>query len=120
MKSLDLLIKIKKEGKSIVGYGAPGKGNTFLNYTGIKNDFLDYVVDRSSYKQGKYLPGTHIPIYHPDNIKTTKPDYLLILPWNLKEEIIKQNSFIRKWDGKFLIMIPEPEEIDRIEEILEK
>ena len=114
-KSLELLIKAKREGKSIVGYGAPGKGNTFLNYTGIRTDFLDYVVDRSHYKQGKYLPGTYIPIYHPNKIKETKPNYLLILPWNLKDEIMMQNSFIKEWGGKFMIMIPEPKIIDPFE-----
>lgn len=107
-KALTILIKLKNEGNTIVGYGAPGKGNTFLNYTGIKTDFLDYVVDRNTFKQGTYLPGTHIPIYDPDHIKKTKPNYVVILPWNLKNEIIKQNRFIKEWGGKFIIMIPEP------------
>jgi hypothetical protein len=107
-KALTMLIKLKNEGNTIVGYGAPGKGNTFLNYTGIKTDFLDYVVDRNTYKQGTYLPGTHIPIYAPDHIKKTKPNYVVILPWNLKNEIVKQNRFIKEWGGKFIIMIPEP------------
>src|SRR2546422_1070083 len=83
---LDFLIKAKRAGKSIAGYGAPGKGNTLLNYCGIRTDFLDYTVDRSPYKQGKYTPGTHIPICPPEKIWETKPDYVLILPWNLKEE----------------------------------
>ncbi len=107
-KALKLLIKLKDEGNIIVGYGAPGKGNTFLNYTGIRTDFLDYVVDRNKYKQGTYLPGTHIPIYDPIRIKETKPNYVIILPWNLKNEIIKQNKYITEWGGKFIIMIPEP------------
>jgi SAM-dependent methyltransferase len=107
-KALKLLIKLKDEGNIIVGYGAPGKGNTFLNYTGIRTDFLDYVVDRNKYKQGTYLPGTHIPIYDPIRIKETKPNYVVILPWNLKNEIIKQNMYITEWGGKFIIMIPEP------------
>jgi hypothetical protein len=107
-KSLLMLIKAKNQCKAIVGYGAPGKGNTFLNYCGIGPDFLDYVVDRNPHKQGKYLPGTHIPIYHPDKVKETKPDYLMILPWNLKKEIMIQNNFISDWGGKFMIMIPEP------------
>jgi SAM-dependent methyltransferase len=111
-KALSLLIKLKNEGKTIVGYGAPGKGNTFLNYTGIRTDFLDYVVDRNPYKQGTYLPGTHIPIYDPHHIKETKPNYVVILPWNLKNEILKQNEFIKEWGGKFITMIPEPMIID--------
>ena len=106
-KLLDFLISTKRQGRSIVGYGAPGKGNTLLNYCGIRSDFIDYTVDRSPYKQGKYLPGTHIPIFHPDKIRETKPDYLLILPWNFKEEIITQNSFIREWGGEFVVPIPE-------------
>lgn len=108
-KLLQFLINAKSEGKSIVGYGAPGKGNTLLNYCGIRSDFLDYTVDRSPYKQGKFLPGTHIPIFAPDKIHETKPDYLLILPWNLKDEIIKQMSYIRQWGGKFVVPIPEVE-----------
>ncbi|MFL9455829.1 MULTISPECIES: methyltransferase domain-containing protein [Nostocales] len=106
-KLLDFLIKVKREGKSIVGYGAPGKGNTLLNYCGIRTDFLDYTVDRSPYKQGLFLPGTHIPIFHPDKIQETKPDYVLILPWNLKDEIMVQMSYIRDWGGQFVVPIPE-------------
>jgi SAM-dependent methyltransferase len=104
---LSFLIKARREGKSIAGYGAPGKGNTLLNYCGIRADLLDYTVDRNPYKQGKYLPGTHIPIYHPDKIRETRPDYLLILPWNFKEEIMAQNAFIREWGGQFVVPIPE-------------
>jgi hypothetical protein len=85
---LDFLINLKRRKKSIVGYGAPGKGNTLLNYCGIRSDFLDYTVDRNPYKQGKFLPGTHIPIFHPNKIEETKPDYVLILPWNLNEPIV--------------------------------
>ncbi|MEM6403690.1 MAG: class I SAM-dependent methyltransferase, partial [Cyanobacteria bacterium P01_D01_bin.116] len=106
-KLLKFLIQAKSEGKTIVGYGAPGKGNTLLNYCGIRTDFLDYTVDRSPYKQGLYLPGTHIPIFHPDKIQETKPDYLLILPWNLKDEIMSQMAYIRDWGGKFIVPIPE-------------
>jgi len=106
-KLLEFLIKAKREGKSIAGYGAPGKGNTLLNYCGIRCDFLDYTVDRNPYKQGKFLPGTHIPICHPDKIKETKPDFVFILPWNFKDEIIKQNAFIREWGGQFVVPIPE-------------
>jgi 2-polyprenyl-3-methyl-5-hydroxy-6-metoxy-1,4-benzoquinol methylase len=106
-KLLEFLIAAKRQGKSIAGYGAPGKGNTLLNYCGIRTDFLDYTVDRNSYKQGKFLPGTHIPIHHPDRILETKPDFILILPWNFKEEIMKQLSYVREWGAKFVIPIPE-------------
>jgi SAM-dependent methyltransferase len=104
---LEFLISAKREGKSIAGYGAPGKGNTLLNYCGIRSDFLDYTVDRNPYKHGKFLPGTHIPIYHPEKIKETRPDYLLILPWNLKDEIMKQVAEIRTWGGQFVVPIPQ-------------
>lgn len=106
---LSLLIELKKNGKRIAGYGAPGKGNTLLNYCGIRTDFLDYTVDRNPYKHEKVLPGTHIPIYAPEKIKETRPDYIMLLPWNLKEEIMMQNSFIRDWGGKFIVPIPDPE-----------
>ena len=106
-KLLQFLITAKSEGKHIAGYGAPGKGNTLLNYCGIRDDFLDYTVDRNPYKQGKYTPGSHIPIYDPSKIRETKPDYLLILPWNLCDEIREQMSFIREWGGRFVIPIPE-------------
>lgn len=106
-KLLEFLIGVKRRGKTVVGYGAPGKGNTLLNYCGIRTDFIDYTVDRNPYKQGKFLPGTHIPIYDPQRISQTKPDYLLILPWNFKDEIIAQMSGIREWGGKFVIPIPE-------------
>jgi hypothetical protein len=106
-KLLEFLIQAKRQGSSIVGYGAPGKGNTLLNYCGIRTDFLDYVVDRSPHKQGKFLPGTHIPIHDPSRIKETKPDYLVILPWNIKTEVMEQHSYIGQWGGKFLVPIPE-------------
>jgi hypothetical protein len=106
-KILDFLIDTKRQNKTIVGYGAPGKGNTLLNYCGVRTDFIDYTVDMSPHKQGNFLPGTHIPILHPEMIKKTKPDFLFILPWNLKEEIIKQHSYIREWNGKSVIPIPE-------------
>jgi len=105
-KLLEFLIAAKREGRSIAGYGAPGKGNTLLNYCGIRTDFLDYTVDRNPYKHGRFLPGTHIPIFHPEKIKETRPDYLLILPWNLKDEIIGQMAEIRAWGGQFVIPIP--------------
>ena len=103
---LEFLIDAKRNRKTIAGYGAPGKGNTLLNYCGIRTDFIDYTVDMNPYKQGKFLPGTHIPIYHPDKIAETKPDYVLILPWNLKDEIMQQLSFIRDWGGRFAVPIP--------------
>jgi hypothetical protein len=106
-KLLEFLIEAKRAGKKIVGYGAPGKGNTLLNYCGIRTDFLDFTVDRNPYKQGKFLPGTHIPIYHPDRVREARPDYLFILPWNFKEEIMVQNAFIREWGGQFVAPIPE-------------
>jgi len=106
-KLLNFLMKAKREQKVIVGYGAPAKGNTLLNYCGIRSDFIDYTVDRSPHKQGHFLPGTHIPIHHPDKVKETKPDYLLILPWNLKDEVMEQMRYIRDWGGRFLVPIPE-------------
>ncbi|MEP0919140.1 class I SAM-dependent methyltransferase [Leptolyngbya sp. DQ-M1] len=104
---LEFLITAKQKGKTIAGYGAPGKGNTLLNYCGIRTDFLDYTVDRNPYKQNKFTPGTHIPIYSPEKIRETKPDYLLILPWNVKDEIMEQVSYIREWGGQFVVPIPE-------------
>jgi hypothetical protein len=106
-KLLEFLIEAKRKGKTIVGYGAPGKGNTLLNYCGIRTDFIDYTVDRSTYKQGKFLPGTHVPIFSPDKIRETKPDYVLILPWNFKDEIMQQVAYIREWGGQFVVPIPE-------------
>lgn len=108
-KLLNFLVEARGEGKTIAGYGAPGKGNTLLNYCGIRTDFLDYTVDRNPYKQGKFLPGTHIPVYPVEKIRETKPDYVLILPWNLKDEIMAQMADIREWGGKFVIPIPEVE-----------
>ena len=104
---LSFLIKAKQEGKTIVGYGAAAKGNTLLNYCGIRRDFIEYVVDRNPFKQGRYLPGSRIFIEHPDKIRQTKPDYILILPWNIKDEVMEQLSSIRNWGGKFIIPIPE-------------
>jgi len=106
-KLLEFLIKAKREGKKVCGYGAPGKGNTLLNYCGIRTDFLDYTVDRNPYKHGKYTPGTHIPISSPDKIRETRPDYLFILPWNFKDEIMSQMAYIREWGGQFVVPIPE-------------
>jgi SAM-dependent methyltransferase len=109
---LKFLIKAKQSGKRIAGYGAPAKGNTLLNFCGIRTDFIDYTVDRSPHKQGLFLPGTHIPIYAPDRIMETKPDYLLILPWNLKDEVMAQMAEIRRWGGRFLVPIPHVEVLD--------
>lgn len=106
-KILEFFIRAKNDGKRIAGYGAPGKGNTLLNYCGIRTDFIDYTVDRNPHKQGNFLPGTLIPIYGPEKIRETKPDYVFILPWNLKEEIMESMSFIQEWGGKFVVPIPE-------------
>ena len=103
---LSFLIQARAEGKQVVGYGAPGKGNTLLNYCGIRSDFLDFTVDRNPYKQGMFLPGTHIPIYHPDRLVEARPDYVLILPWNFKDEIMQQLAGIREWGGRFVVPIP--------------
>ena len=105
---LELLIDLKRGGKTIVGYGAPGKGNTLLNYCGIRTDFLDFTVDRNPYKQGRFLPGTHIPICAPERIDEVKPDYIFILPWNLKDEILAQLAHAREWGAQFIVPIPEP------------
>jgi hypothetical protein len=104
---LAFLIDARNAGRTVVGYGAPGKGNTLLNYCGIRTDFLDYTVDRNPYKHGRFTPGTHIPIFPPDKIDETRPDYVLILPWNFKDEIIAQMAHIRSWGGKFVVPIPD-------------
>jgi 2-polyprenyl-3-methyl-5-hydroxy-6-metoxy-1,4-benzoquinol methylase len=104
---LSFLMDAKDEGLSIVGYGAAAKGNTLLNYCGIRADFIDYIVDRNPHKQGRFLPGTHIPILGPDRIAETKPDIVLILPWNLQHEVVEQMQGIRAWGGRFVVPIPE-------------
>ncbi len=91
----------------VVGYGAAAKGNTLLNYCGIRSDFLNYTVDRSPHKQGKFLPGTKIPVFAPEKIRETRPDYVMILPWNLKDEISEQLAYIREWGARFVVAIPE-------------
>lgn len=111
-KLLSFLIEAKRQGKTIVGYGAAAKGNTLLNYCGVGTDFIDYTVDRSPHKQNHYLPGSHIPIHSPDKIKETRPDYLLILPWNIKDEIMTQMAHIREWGGKFVVPIPQVSVLD--------
>ena len=103
---LSFLIGVRERGQAVVGYGAPGKGNTLLNYCGIRTDLLAYTVDLNPYKQGLYLPGTHIPIFHPDRIFETRPDYVLILPWNIKDEIITQMAAVREWGGRFVTAVP--------------
>jgi SAM-dependent methyltransferase len=103
---VDFLITAARRGKKVSGYGAPGKSATLLHYCGIGKDLIEYTVDRSPHKQGRYLPGSRIPIYHPDHIRETKPDYVVILPWNLKDEIMKQLQFIREWGGRFVVPIP--------------
>lgn len=104
---LDFLIARRREGKSIAGYGAPGKGNTLLNYCGVRADMIAFTVDRNPYKQGKFLPGSHIPVHPPEHIARTRPDYVVIMPWNLKDEIMAQLSYIRDWGGKFVVFVPE-------------
>jgi predicted TPR repeat methyltransferase len=111
-KLLEFLIGARQAGKRVVGYGAPGKGNTLLNYCGIRTDFLEYTVDKNPYKQGKYTPGARIPIFAPDRILETKPDYVLILPWNFKDEIVRQMAEIRRWGGRFVVPIPEARVLD--------
>jgi SAM-dependent methyltransferase len=103
---LSFLVDAKRRGASVAGYGAPGKGNTLLNYCGIRTDFLDYTVDRNPYKHGLLLPGTRIPIFPPERIAETRPDYILILPWNLREEIVEQLGYARAWGAEFVIPIP--------------
>jgi SAM-dependent methyltransferase len=104
---LRFLIEAREAGKSVVGYGAPAKGNTLLNYCGVRSDLLAYTVDRSPHKQGRFLPGTRIPIHAPEKIAETRPDYLLILPWNIKDEIVEQRADVREWGGKFVVAVPE-------------
>lgn len=106
---LDFLIAARRNGRRVAGYGAPGKGNTLLNYCGIRTDLLEFTVDRNPYKQGRYLPGTHIPIRPPEALEQERPDYILILPWNLKREIVAQLSPARDWGARFVVPIPEVE-----------
>ena len=104
---LAFLIQAKQEGKTVVAYGAAAKGNTLLNFAGIKKDLIAYVVDASPHKQNKYLPGAHIPVVCEEKITHTQPDYVVILPWNLKEEIANQLHYIKDWGGKFVVAVPE-------------
>jgi hypothetical protein len=105
---LELLIALKREGRTIAGYGAPGKGNTLLNYCGIRGDFIDFTVDRNPYKQGRFLPGTRIPIHPPERLDEVRPDYIFILPWNIRDEIMEQLAHAREWGARFIVAIPEP------------
>jgi len=106
---LEVLISLRRKGLSIVGYGVPAKGNVLLNYCGIRSDLLDYLVDKSPYKRGKLAPGSRLEIRDVEEIRVTKPDFLLILPWNIKEEIMEQMSYIREWGGRFVVPIPQVE-----------
>ncbi|HKD17806.1 MAG TPA: class I SAM-dependent methyltransferase [Thermoanaerobaculia bacterium] len=103
---LEFLIEARRSGRRVAAYGAPGKGNTLLNYCGIRSDFVEYAVDRNPYKHGRFTPGTHIPIHPPEKIRETRPDLILILPWNLKDEIVEQLAFVREWGGRFVVPIP--------------
>ena len=109
MGFLEFLIHAKRSGKTVVGYGAPAKGNTLLNFCGVREDFIAYTVDRNPHKQGMYLPGSHLPIKSPETIRASRPDYVLILPWNLRDEISRQMAFIREWGGQFVVPIPKVE-----------
>jgi SAM-dependent methyltransferase len=106
---VEFLLEAARQGGRVAAYGAPGKSATLLHYCGIGKDLLSYTVDRNPYKQGRFLPGTHIPIYHPDKIRETKPDYVVILPWNLKKEISEQLQFVREWGGRLVVPIPKLE-----------
>jgi C-methyltransferase C-terminal domain len=104
---LEFLIDCRRDGKRVAGYGAPGKGNTLLNFCGIRADLLEFTVDRNPYKQGQFLPGTRIPIHHPEALERARPDFILILPWNLTDEVVAQLSHARDWGGQFVVPIPE-------------
>lgn len=106
LEFLDFLLTAAQEGKTVAGYGAPGKSATLLHYCGVTKDLIQYTVDRSPYKQGRYLPGTRIPIFDPDHLRRTKPDYIVILPWNLKEEIVAQLQYVKEWGGRLVVPIP--------------
>ena len=106
---LEFLLQAKKENKKVVAYGAAAKGNTLLNYAGIKNDLIEFVVDKSPYKQGKFMPASHIPIVEEKKIQELKPDYILILPWNIKDEIITQLNYVKMWNCKFVVAVPKLE-----------
>jgi hypothetical protein len=104
---LTFLITQKRNGKKVAGYGAAAKGNTLLNYFGIRKDLISFVVDKSPYKQGKFLPSSHIPVVGADVLKKEKPDFIIIFPWNIKDEIMQELEYVREWNGKFVIAVPE-------------
>jgi 2-polyprenyl-3-methyl-5-hydroxy-6-metoxy-1,4-benzoquinol methylase len=106
---VEFLVNAKKDGKKVTGYGAAAKGNTLLNYCGVKSDLVDYVVDANPNKRNKFLPGSHIPVLDEAHLKNNKPDYIIIFPWNIKDEVMKQLSYVKEWKGQFLIPIPKPE-----------
>jgi hypothetical protein len=106
-KLLEFLAQVKAAGRTVVGYGAPAKGNTLLNYCGVRADSVAYTVDRNPHKQGKFLPGSHIPVFAPERIRETRPHYVLILPWNIKDEVMAQMAYVREWGAKFVVPIPE-------------
>jgi hypothetical protein len=106
---LEFLIAAHRGGKTVAGYGAPGKGNTLLNYCGIRTDLVQYTVDRDPYKQGRFLPGTHIPIHRPDRLEQTRPDYVLVMDWNLKEEMAAQLQHTREWGAQLVVALPKLE-----------
>ncbi len=100
------LLQAARDGRSVAGYGAPGKGNTLLNHCGVRSDLLSYTVDRNPYKHGRFLPGTHIPVHHPDRLRQTRPDFVLVLPWNLKDELDEQLAYVGEWGGRLVYPIP--------------
>lgn len=114
LEILQFFINMLTNNKTIAGYGAPAKGNTLLNYCGITSTWLPYTVDQNPHKQGLYLPGSRIPIRKPDELKQTKLDYVLILPWNLKDEIVEEYAYIRDWSGKFVVLVPKVEMLIRL------
>ncbi len=111
-KLLELLIQLRRDGKHVAGYGAPGKAATLLNYCGIREDLIEFTVDRNPYKHGRFMPGVRIPVFPTERIAEVKPDYVVILPWNLKSEIVQQLAYIRQWGGKFVLPIPEATILD--------
>lgn len=120
MGLLSFLLEQKQQGKSVAAYGAAAKGNTLLNFCGVKNDLIDFVVDANPYKQNKFLPASHIPVYNEEHLKNAKPDYVLILPWNLKEEIMNQLDYIRQWGGRFVVPVPELAVVSGQESVVSK
>jgi hypothetical protein len=106
---VDFLVRCSREGKRVAAYGAPGKGNTLLNHCGVKRDQIEFAVDRNPFKHGKFLPGTHIPIHPPERLEQERPDYIVIMPWNLRQEIATQLEPVREWGAKLVVALPELE-----------